>query len=54
MIGTENEYTHVLRGRCNSEPAVTVRDPIREPRLVPFGPTDEHGSVDLVQLQDRR
>ena len=21
------KITHVLRGRCNSEPAVTVRDP---------------------------
>ena len=25
MIKGKN--THVLRGRCNSEPAVTVRDP---------------------------
>jgi len=43
----ENSSTHihVLRGRCNSEPAVIVRDP--------YGPVRER-PVDLVELRDRR
>jgi hypothetical protein len=36
--------TRVLRGRCNSEPAVTVRDPVVVVRR----------SVDLVEFRDRR
>ncbi len=40
---------YVLRGRCNSEPAVTVRDP--SVRVI-LG--SRRSPVDLVKLQDRR
>jgi hypothetical protein len=42
---TERRTTYVLRGRCKSEPAVTVRDPSL---------AATPGAVDLVELQDRR